>query len=88
MEGKGYITEEQIDQCEQFVNKCVELCWLMAVSNPPVYMLGDLKSGELIDSNLFRHFTKSGDYSEYVVWPALLLHKNGPVMCKGVVQAI
>lgn len=60
----------------------------MAVSDPPVYMLGDLKSGELIDSNLFRHFTKSGDYLEYVVWPALLLHKNGPVMCKGVVQAI
>ena len=60
----------------------------MAVNDPPVHMIGDLKSGEVIDTNLFRHYTTSGDYVEYVVWPALLLNKQGPVISKGVVQAI
>lgn len=85
-EGKGYITEEQVEQCEHFVNKCVELCWFMAVGDPPVVMSGDMKSGETIDTNLFRFYTKSGEYSEFVVWPALLLTKQGPVISKGVVQ--
>ncbi|XP_063413723.1 girdin-like isoform X3 [Mytilus trossulus] len=87
-EGKSYITEEQIEQCEQFVHKCVELCWLMAVNDPPVHMFSDMKSGESIDTTYFRHFTSSGDYVEYVVWPALLISKKGPVISKGVVQAI
>ncbi|XP_076117657.1 uncharacterized protein LOC143085280 isoform X3 [Mytilus galloprovincialis] len=87
-EGKSYITEEQLEQCEQFVHKCVELCWLMAVNDPPVHMFSDMKSGESIDTTYFRHFTSSGDYAEYVVWPALLLSKKGPVISKGVVQAI
>ena len=40
------------------------------------------------DSNLFRPYTKSGDKYDYLVWPALLLHENGPVVEKGVAQPL
>lgn len=36
--------------------------------------------------DLYRTYTRSGDVIEYIVWPALLLHENGPVLYKGVAQ--
>jgi hypothetical protein len=31
-------------------------------------------------------YTTSGTFVDYIVWPALLLYKNGPVLVKGVAQ--
>ena len=42
--------------------------------------------GSKFDTNLLKAYTKSGIHVEYIVWPALLLHKNGPVLVKGVAQ--
>ncbi|CAC5390527.1 unnamed protein product [Mytilus coruscus] len=39
-----------------------------------------------IDPNKFNKYNRSGTTVEYVVWPALLLHKDGPVLAKGTVQ--
>lgn len=61
---------------------------MMAVNDPPVSMHCDVKSGETVDTNTFRFFTNSGEFVEYLVWPALLLNKNGPLISKGVIQAI
>jgi hypothetical protein len=42
--------------------------------------------GQPIDHNLFSFYTKKGSVVEFVIWPALILHKNGPILSKGVVQ--
>jgi hypothetical protein len=39
-----------------------------------------------IDHNLFSVYTKRGSVVEFVIWPALILNKNGPILSKGVVQ--
>lgn len=40
------------------------------------------------DRRMFREYTLCGDYLNYVVWPVLFLHKDGPVLHKGVAEPI
>ncbi|XP_062586427.1 uncharacterized protein LOC134248029 [Saccostrea cucullata] len=70
--------------CEPFVDTCVELCWMMHVQDPPMVL--EFGSSEIVDKNMFRFFTRTGDIVDFVVWPAVLLHENGPLVQKGVVQ--
>ncbi|XP_061184514.1 uncharacterized protein LOC133192537 [Saccostrea echinata] len=70
--------------CESFVDMCIELCWMMHVQDPPMVL--DFGSSEIVDKNMFRLFTRSGEIVDFVVWPAVLLHENGPLVQKGVVQ--
>ncbi|CAG2254448.1 unnamed protein product [Mytilus edulis] len=70
-----------------FFEKCVYLCWSMAIQEPVMYLDDDLKEGIPLDKNTYKEFVKSGDTVVYVVWPALFLHRNGPLLYKGVAQA-
>ncbi|XP_061184512.1 uncharacterized protein LOC133192535 [Saccostrea echinata] len=72
--------------CEAFVYRCIELCWMMHIQDPPMYL--KFESPNVIDKNIFRLFTRSGERPDYVVWPALLLHEDGPLVQKGVVQPV
>ncbi|CAC5392370.1 unnamed protein product [Mytilus coruscus] len=69
-----------------FFEKCVHLCWSMAIQDPVMYLDDDLKAGMPLDKNTYKEFVKSGDKVVYVVWPALFLHRNGPLLYKGVAQ--
>ncbi|XP_060080922.1 uncharacterized protein LOC132560277 [Ylistrum balloti] len=79
-------TKQQVDACEPYINKCVTLCWLMNVQNPPVYMAKDVESGDPFDGTRHKHYTRMGTVVDFVVWPTLHLTKQGAVLCKGVVQ--
>jgi len=50
----------------------------MAFVNPEVH--------STFDTKMFKSYTKTGPRLAFVVWPALMLHKGGPVVCKGVAQ--
>eukprot|EP00105_Crassostrea_gigas_P046404 XP_019930552.1 PREDICTED: uncharacterized protein LOC105347472 isoform X1 [Crassostrea gigas] len=65
-----------------YVQKCVELCWFMNVQDPPMELVAP-KEGEDVDKNLFSHHGRKGKKVQTCVWAALLLHKEGPVVCKG-----
>lgn len=65
-----------------YVQKCVELCWFMNVQDPPMEQVAP-KEGEDVDKNLFSHHGRKGKKVQTCVWAALLLHKEGPVVCKG-----
>lgn len=58
----------------------------MQIQDPPMYLQFD--STKNIDKSLLRLFTKNGRSLDFVVWPALLLHENGPLVQKGVVQPV
>lgn len=64
-----------------YIEKCYEICWSTCLQIPPVFMVFDASK-----TDLYRTYTRSGDVIEYIVWPALLLHENGPVLYKGVAQ--
>ncbi|XP_053389421.1 uncharacterized protein LOC128552409 [Mercenaria mercenaria] len=60
----------------------------MTVNDPPVVFGPNISVGETFNTDMYTAYTKSGNKVEFVVWPALLLHANGPVLCKGVAQGL
>lgn len=71
----------------EYIKKCSEICWMMNVQNPPILLDFDLKYGYIIDQHAFTTFRKNGDYVNYVVWPAVYSYRNGPLLCKGIVES-
>lgn len=68
----------------EYINKSLEICWLMAVQDPPMYLY-NVKTQQF-NSAKFRDYQRRGFYTEYIVWPALALYENGPLLSKGVAQ--
>lgn len=60
--------------------------FLPQIQDPPIVLCASAKSGELLNTDLFKAYTSSGRYIEFVVWPAVFLHESGPVLAKGVAQ--
>ncbi|CAG2229834.1 MYH6_7 [Mytilus edulis] len=76
------------EQIPEYVQKVMELCWLMNMCNPPL-VFGDVpRTGERLDKNYYKEYTKQGEIVSYVVWFPLLIQENGPVLTKGVAQPI
>ncbi|CAC5392363.1 KTN1 [Mytilus coruscus] len=70
-----------------FFRKCVHLCWCMVIQDPLMYISEYLPLDTKYDKNAYKEFVQSGDKVKFMVWPALYLHKDGPLLHKGVVQA-
>ncbi|XP_061164990.1 uncharacterized protein LOC133173941 [Saccostrea echinata] len=83
---KLHIKEKVFKACEEYVNKCIELCWMMRIQDPPIYMETEYPTNSEFDSNKMRSYTKAGKFIHFVVWPTFFLHKDGPLLAKGVVQ--
>lgn len=69
---------------DRYSDNCVKLCWFMCLQDPPVVMMADITPESTKDH--FRAYTRSGPYLGFIVWPALFLHKDGPLLYKGVAQ--
>lgn len=69
-----------------FVQGCLEICWPMTLQDPPVVFGTMAKYGEALKTDIYKPYIQSGPYIKYVVWPSLLLHKDGPLLAKGVAQ--
>lgn len=72
--------------CQQYIEVCVKICYLSAVQDPPMFL--DFEPNEAFDKSTFKEFTVSGSLMDYLVWPALLIQKDGAILSKGVVQPI
>ncbi|CAC5406416.1 unnamed protein product [Mytilus coruscus] len=80
------VKDDHISACSKFVADCIKYAWMMQIQDPPVYIEWDFPSDAKIDTNILRSYTKAGDHVDFIVWPVLYLHKDGPVLNKGVVQ--
>lgn len=82
----GSLNQTTSEREKEFVRKCSELCWYMISADPPMVIEYENFENKLMDSNKFNKYNRTGTTVEYVVWPVLLLHKDGPVLAKGSVQ--
>lgn len=83
-EGNEYRNEFVV----RYAERCVAVTWYMTLQDPPMLLVSKIVRKSDFDSDLFRPYTKSGDKYDFMVWPALLLHDNGPVVVKGVAQPL
>ena len=58
----------------------------MVVQTPPVEIVVGIQEGQRVDKDLFSFYTRQGEYMDFPVWPCVRLHKDGPLLSKGVVQ--
>ena len=58
----------------------------MALQDPPMMIDKSIKSSDSFDTDIFKVYTKKGAKIDYIVWPPLLLHEDGPLVGKGVAQ--
>ncbi|XP_053398951.1 myosin-7B-like isoform X4 [Mercenaria mercenaria] len=90
--GTKIILEEQnINQHSEavaaYIRKCMNICWSMCRHMPSMHVdVPDVTGDIHFDTNIYKPYTKSGKYVQYIVWPAVYLHEGGPVLCKGVAQ--
>ena len=78
----------QLPQVLAFTSKCAELCWFMCIQDPPLVMEYEHLERKPVDRSKFNLYDRNGTITEFVVCPALLLHKNGPILAKGVVEPV
>jgi len=57
----------------------------MVVQNPQMAFVYPMVNAKF-DTKSFKCYTKDGPRVAFVVWPALMLHEGGRVVCKGVAQ--
>ena len=69
-----------------YSTKCLDLCWYMNLHSPPLVLDLGAKAGGKFDKETFKYYTTSGPKMSFLVWPALRLHKGGPMLAKGVAQ--
>ncbi|XP_060075805.1 uncharacterized protein LOC132555474 [Ylistrum balloti] len=69
-----------------FYKECAKVTWYMNVQTPPLSLTSSPARGTPFLTDLYTPYTQSGNMVDYVVWPACLLHENGPLLRKGVLQ--
>ncbi|XP_052675647.1 uncharacterized protein LOC128157230 isoform X3 [Crassostrea angulata] len=69
-----------------FAERCVELCWFMQTTQPPIHLSARIPNDGRMNNDIFRAYMKSGTEVDYIVWPAMYLHENGPLLSKGIAQ--
>ena len=77
-----------LKEVQQYTAKCLEVCLLMNMCDPPIAIGSPPTKGSVFDNTIYKVFTKNGNTVGYVVWLPLYLHKNGPLLQKGVAQPI
>ncbi|XP_052077543.1 uncharacterized protein LOC127715522 isoform X2 [Mytilus californianus] len=65
-----------------FVEQCVDLIWYMCIQQPPMEMTWAVKGGQF-NKEQFRFSGRKGKKYRMTVWPAVNLHKHGPVVSQG-----
>ncbi|XP_052795703.1 synaptonemal complex protein 1-like isoform X4 [Mya arenaria] len=70
-----------------YVEECAKICWLARLHDPPVHIeFEEIDNDSPFNAEMYKAYTKTGKRLDYVVWPPVFLHKNGPMLSKGVAQ--
>ncbi|XP_060607624.1 uncharacterized protein LOC132759792 [Ruditapes philippinarum] len=80
--------KKHIEACTPYIQKCAEVCWLMALHDPPLLMKMDVKQGEKFDTNIYTVYSQSGQTIDFLVWPPLYNGRDGGLLSKGVAEPI
>lgn len=84
----GSYDKKHLEVCKPYLEKCAEVCWLMVLHDPPLYMKMDASHGDKMDPNLYTVYSTSGEKINYLVWPPLYNEAGGGLITKGVAECL
>ena len=70
---------------QDYVNKCIEVCWLMAVQDPPMVITTNVALSKFVHDK-YTHYSRRGLFIDFLVWPAVHQCEGGELLRKGVAQ--
>lgn len=70
---------------DAYIDKCIEVMWLMSVQDPPMAIRWAKKESQF-DGENYKEYCKKGRIVKMTVWPAVFLHEKGVLMNKGFVM--
>ena len=76
------LTEPVSKEVEAYVLQCIDLVWYMCIQQPPMEIMW-AKPGEKFNKEVFLFSGKKGKKFKTTVWPAVFLHKEGPLVVPG-----
>ncbi|KAJ8298127.1 hypothetical protein KUTeg_024658 [Tegillarca granosa] len=82
--------EDIIEGCSMYISKCIDVSWMIAVHQQVPYIQWEVDCENAINDSIYRRYNSDGPGStvDYLVWPAILVYPDGPLICKGVVEVI
>ncbi|XP_062613089.1 uncharacterized protein LOC134274857 [Saccostrea cucullata] len=80
---RKFPNKEEITSLQNYQDRCLEVCWYACIQTPPMYLCADFTE---FNSECHRGYKNSGKFVDYVVWPALYIEQNGPLLNKAVVE--
>jgi len=73
---------------KQYIEKCVEICWMMAIHDPPLHVDFSVKQGDEFNDQIYTSYSNSGSKVQCLVWPPLFRGVGGVLLRKGVVATL
>ena len=67
----------------KYVEGCTDIMWHTQIQNPPLVL-----EFESTNKEWYKKFTSPGQIVDYIVWPAVFLYENGPLLGKGIAQFV
>ncbi|KAK3582916.1 hypothetical protein CHS0354_009723 [Potamilus streckersoni] len=83
--------EKHMEKTRKYLEDCIEICWRMTLQEKPMHLETsvEIRNGQKhFDNEKFRAYTKTGQYVDFVVWPAIYLFEGGPILERGVAQGL
>ena len=65
----------------RYVEGCTDIMWHTQIQSPPLVLDFETKN-----KDWYKKFTSPGQIIDYIVWPAVFLYENGPLLAKGIAQ--
>uniref|UniRef100_A0A8W8KNC7 Mitochondria-eating protein C-terminal domain-containing protein n=1 Tax=Magallana gigas TaxID=29159 RepID=A0A8W8KNC7_MAGGI len=56
------------------------------ITQPPIHLSARVPDDGMMNNDIFKAYMKSGTEIDYIVWPVMYLHENGPLLTKGIAQ--
>lgn len=83
---KSFLPESRNWLLANYIKSIVANVWRMTVSEPEMYLYWTFQENTKIDNSVVQLFNKSGEFLDYVVWPAIYDGKD-EILRKAIVQA-
>ena len=71
----------------KYIQKCLELCWMMNMHSDPIFLkFEEVKGLAIFDRKTYKPYLDGGKYLDFIVWPPVYAYEGGKLIAKGIAE--